>query len=164
MTDIVIRNPVGRWLFPVAIGVGQLVLCGGVAANAISQCPQPGTCTSADVETAALIAGPILVILLLVAWVSARAKVTLSDEGIAVRQLLVRATYSWPEITLVRKARSGNLGRPELYVQLVFRDGSETDLPAPRAYGAIGARGYTKRADTIGREWWRREAPPKIQT
>src|SRR5215831_15517018 len=114
MTDIVIRNPVGRWMFLALIGVGQLVLCGGIAAGEISECPQPGACTTGDVRAVAEIAGPILVIFLLFAWVSARTTVTLSDEGIAVRQLLVRSAYPWSEIALVRKVRSGSDRIPEL--------------------------------------------------
>jgi hypothetical protein len=170
MTDIVIRNPAGRWMFFAVIGVGQLVVCGGIEVGAVSECPQPGTCTAGAARAIAEVAGPILAIFLLFAWASARATVTLSDEGLAVRQLLVRTAYPWSEIALVRKVQSSRAPVsvafffPERKVQLVFRDGSESDLPAPRAYGPFGAHGYGKRADMIWREWWRREAPPKIET
>jgi hypothetical protein len=165
MTDIVIRNPVGRWMFFAVIGVVQLVLCGGIAAGVVSECPQPGTCTAGAARGVAEVAGPILAIFLLFAWVSASNSVTLSDDGVAVRPLLVRTAYPWSEIALVRKVQSGSapvtvaFRFPEHKVQLVFRDGSEVDLPAPRAFGPIGGRGYGRRADTIWREWWRREAP-----
>lgn len=163
MTDIVVRNPVGRWMFPLLVGVGQFVLCSGLGALAIAGCAQPGTCTGGDIKTVLVIGGPILVIFLLFAWVSFRTTVTLCEEGIVVRRLFVANAYPWSDIALVRKVRAGNDKAPELKVELVFTDGSAQELPAPRAYGAFGARGYVPRADTIWREWWRRDQASKIQ-
>jgi hypothetical protein len=156
VTEIVIRNPVGRWMLPLLIGVLQFVLWAAVLTGGTS-----GS-VSSNLLTVVLVGSPLLVVFGLMALAAARVRVYLVEEGIAVRRLTGADAYPWSDIALVRitGVRYGT-GNPR--VQLVFTDGSTVDLPAPRAWRQFGEKGFLQRAETVRQVWIRRNPSADVQ-
>jgi PH (Pleckstrin Homology) domain-containing protein len=167
MPETTIRNPTARWAtwLVLAIVVGLVTLAG--ANNSGSECAGAAgeACQSGDGLVIVLCGVPFIVGLLLAAYLSYRARLTLTDEGVRVHALLSNQTYPWRSIREIRMVkekqyvggiRNGTGRRVELLV-----DDGWVELPVPRAGLLFGREQYEDRAELLWETWRRHVSAPR---
>ncbi len=167
MPETTIRNPAARWAtwFGLAIVVALVTLAG--ANNSGSECVSANgvACESGDGLVIVLCGVPFILGLLLAAYVSYRARLTLTDEGVRVNSLLSNQTYPWRSIRDIRMVkekqyvggiRNGTGRRVELLV-----DDCWVELPVPKAGLLLGREQYEDRAELLWDTWRRHVSAPR---